>query len=150
MSDNTVQDPLFAKSEAIKADYLASGCLEETHEDNEASEMVTMRLTLDVTYALNGESAAEMVTRLRKMCERAIGDGLLTGESDAEVEEHSVNVTIQLDPLSEEDLADFMLRRIENGQIGVEDIPLRLARYGIMEPSDFISEMRERMETEDN
>lgn len=67
MSENTVQDPLFIKSDTIKAEYLASGCqavdvddaierlmaecgelfqddraaweflMEETHEDNETS-----------------------------------------------------------------------------------------------------------------
>ncbi|MCK6390844.1 MAG: hypothetical protein L6Q40_07450 [Azonexus sp.] len=44
-------------------------------------------MTLDVTYCLNGENATEMVGRLRRMCERAIGEGMLTGETDAEVDE---------------------------------------------------------------
>lgn len=175
MSGNTVQDPLFIKSEAIKADYLASGCqasdvdaaiellmaecgelfqhdraaweflMEDTHEDNEASETVTVRLTLDVTYALNGENATEMVSRLRKMCERAIGEGMLTGETDAEVEEYSMDAGIQAEPLSEDELASFMLQRIENGDLGLEDIPVHLARYGLMEPNAFVDEMRERM-----
>ena len=191
MSKTTVQDPLFIKSEAIKAEYLSSGCqasdvdaaierlmaecgelfqdnraaweflimphdqddhaaweflMEETHEDNEASETVTVRLTLDVTYSLNGENATEMVSRLRKMCERAIGEGMLTGETDAEVEEYSMDALIQPEPLSEDELADFMLQRIENGNLAPEDLPVRLARYGLMEPSAFVDEMRERME----
>lgn len=64
-----------------------------------ASETVTVRLTLDVTYSLNGENATEMVSLLRKMCERAIGEGMLTGESDAEVEECSMHAVIQPKPL---------------------------------------------------
>lgn len=112
-----------------------------------ASEAVKIRLTLDVTYALNGENATEMVSRLRKMCERAIGEGMLTGESDAEVEEYSMDAVIEPEALSEDDLTDFMLDRIENGGISVEEIPLRLARYGLMERSAFIDEMRERMES---
>lgn len=50
------------------------------------------------------------------------------------------------EPLTEDELADFMLERIESGSLRVEDIPLRLARYGLMEPSSFLAEMRERME----
>jgi len=31
-------------------------------------------------------------------------------------------------------------------QLALEDIPIRLARYGLMEPNAFVDEMRERME----
>lgn len=110
-----------------------------------APETVNVRLTLDVTYALNGENAAEMVSRLRKMCERAIGEGMLTGETDAEVEEYSMDVVIPPEPLSEEEIADFMQHRIENSDLQLEDIPVRLARYGLMERNAFIDEMRERI-----
>lgn len=58
------------------------------------TEIVKVRLTLDVTYSLNGENATEMVGRLERMCERAIGEGMLTGETDAEVEEHSMFAVI--------------------------------------------------------
>ncbi len=109
-----------------------------------------MRLTLNITYDLNGENAVEMVSHLRKMCERAIGEGMLTGETDAEVEEYSMDAVIHPEPLSEEELADFMRRRIENSQIDPEDIPIRLARYGLMERDAFIDEMRERMESAAN
>lgn len=124
--------------------------MENAIEQNETSETVKMRLTLDVTYSLNGENASEMASRLRRMCERAIGEGMLTGETDAEVEVYSMDAVIQPEPLSEDELASFMLQRIENGCLSLEDIPVRLARYGLMEPSAFVSEMRERIEsTED-
>lgn len=112
---------------------------------NNASDTVTMRLTVDVTYSLNGENATEINSLLRRQCERAIGNGLLTGESDAEVESHSVEVTIAPEALSEDELASFMLQRIENSDIQLEDIPNRLARYGLMDPMKFVDEMRERM-----
>lgn len=110
------------------------------------SDRVTLRLTLDVTYDLNGENAVEMVKNLQRLCERAIGEGMLTGESDAEVEEHSMEVVIQPEDLTEDELADFMRERIENDNLALEDIPVRLARYGLMERHAFVSEMRERME----
>lgn len=109
------------------------------------SNRVTLRLTLDITYDLKGENAGEMAKNLRRMCERAIGEGILTGESDAEVEEDSMEVVIQPEELTEDELADFMLERIENNDLTLEEIPVRLARYGLMEPHAFVSEMRERI-----
>ncbi|MDI9689724.1 hypothetical protein [Burkholderia cenocepacia] len=53
-----------------------------------------------------------------------------------------------VDPLSEDEVAAFMRRRLENGDLAAEDIPVRLARYGLMQPQAFIEEMRERMESE--
>jgi hypothetical protein len=47
---------------------------------------------------------------------------------------------------SEAEIAEFMRQRIENGDIAGEDIAVRLARYGLMQPDDFIAEMCERME----
>ena len=110
------------------------------------SNRVTLRLTLDITYDLKGENAGEMAKNLRRMCERAIGEGILTGESDAEVEEDSMEVVIQPEELTEDELADFMRQRIERNDLALEDIPVRLARYGLMERHAFVSEMRERME----
>ncbi len=115
-------------------------------ENTNLTETIKVRLTLDVTYDLNGENATEMVGRLRRMCERAIGEGMLTGETDAEVDKYSMDAVIQPEPLSEAELANFMLQRIENGDLALEDIPVRLARYGLMEPNTFVDEMRERME----
>lgn len=111
-----------------------------------AKETFKARLTLDVTYTLNGENSVEMISRLRRMCEQAIGEGMLTGESDAEVEQHSIDVVIRPEPISEEKLSSFMLQRIESGGLALEDIPVRLAQYGLMEPHAFVDEMRERIE----
>lgn len=112
-------------------------------------ETVNARLTLDVTYLLNGEAAPELLARLERMCELAIGEGLLTGETAAEVDTWSIDVsevpsTADRETL-EAEIAAFMQQRIEDGNLGAEDIPLRLARYGLMAPEDFIDEMRERM-----
>jgi hypothetical protein len=55
---------------------------------------------------------------------------------------------LDVELLSEDELAAFMRRRLENGELAAEDIPLRLARYGLMQPQTFVEEMRERMESE--
>ncbi|CAM5285191.1 hypothetical protein [Eoetvoesiella caeni] len=112
-------------------------------------ETVNARLTLDVTYLLNGEAAPEMLARLQHMCERAIGEGLLTGETAAEVDTWSIDVSEVPSAADREtleaEIAAFMRQRIEDGNLGAEDIPVRLARYGLMAPEAFTDEMRERM-----
>lgn len=50
------------------------------------------RLVLDVTYALNGVPREEMLAHLRRACERAIGTGMLSGETEAEVDEYQLRV----------------------------------------------------------
>ncbi len=49
----------------------------------------------------------------------------------------------------EAEVADFLRQRIEDGNLNAEDIPLRLARYGLMDPKAFAAEMRERMDMDD-
>ncbi len=52
--------------------------------------------------------------------------------------------------LLEAEIAAFMRQRIEDGNLDAEDIPVRLARYGLMAPEAFIAEMRERMGVDDD
>lgn len=116
-------------------------------------ETVNARLTLDVTYLLNGEAESGILARLRSMCEYAIDEGLLTGETAAEVDEWSIDVSEQPSAADhdalETEIAAFMRQRIEDGDLDAEDIPVRLARYGLMAPEAFADEMRERMEMTD-
>lgn len=112
--------------------------------DMKNQDQAHFRLVLDVSYQLHGENAVEMQKLLRRMVERAIGEGLLTGESDAEVDNHAVRVQMMA-PVDEDTIATHLLHRIESGDLLLEDIPVRLARYGLLDPSDFVAEMRERM-----
>lgn len=113
--------------------------------DGTVTEQVRLRLTLDVTYDLNGETIVEMKKNLRRMVEIAIGEGLLTGASYAEVDQYSMKVA-EFPDADEAEVADFMLQRLESGDLALEDISVRLARYGLMDPADFASEMRERLD----
>jgi len=36
-------------------------------------------------------------------------------------------------------IAELMLARIESGDLALEDIPKRLARFGLMNPADFLA-----------
>lgn len=77
---------------------------------------------------------------------RAIGNGMPTGHTEAEGDSYSADIRTLPEPLSERELATFMLDHIENAVLALEDIPVRLARYGLMEPGAFVTELRERME----
>lgn len=110
------------------------------------SDALSVRVMLNVTYQLNGEPSTEMVKRLQQMVQHAVGNGMLTGDTAAEVEGYEVNVPIEPDPLAEAEIAWFMQERIREDELSLDDIPARLARYRLMEPDAFISEMRERME----
>jgi acyl carrier protein len=45
-------------------------------------------------------------------------------------------------------IAVFLRQRMQDGDLSLEDIPTRLARYGLMRPEDFVDEMNERMGTD--
>ncbi len=114
-----------------------------------ATEMV--RLILDVTYEPNKDNenaTSDMTYVLRTMVERTIGPRSLCTSSIAVIRNYETQIVIRPEPLSEDELADFMLKRIEQGALALEDLPVRLARYGLMEPDAFVREMRERMEME--
>lgn len=107
---------------------------------------LNMRLVLDINYVPFGVDAETLKGLLHKMCMNAIGNGMLTGHTEAEVDGYSLEILEVPEPLSEEELSSFMLDRIENAELSLEDIPVRLARYGLMEPAAFVTEMRERMQ----
>lgn len=52
-----------------------------------------LRLTLDVEYIPNGVDAQWLKDNLMNVASRAIGEGLLTGDSEAEVETYLIKVT---------------------------------------------------------
>jgi hypothetical protein len=51
-----------------------------------------LRLTLDVEYDLNGEEAYFLKNNLESLVFRAVGEGLLTAYSEAEVDHWSYKV----------------------------------------------------------
>ncbi|MBY0466246.1 MAG: hypothetical protein K2W33_15015 [Burkholderiales bacterium] len=111
----------------------------------EGLDRVTLMLHLEVNYKLNGHSPNTMQDKLAQMVQSAIGDGTLTGSTGAVVSDHKVRVD-QVTDLDEDELSELMADRFENGAFNLEDLPRRLARYGLMPPGSFLSEMDERMQ----
>lgn len=60
--------------------------------DDCADRLVRLSLRLDVAYEPNGETEASLRDRLRQVAEYAYAEGLLSGDSDAEVADWSVRV----------------------------------------------------------
>lgn len=56
------------------------------------SKKITLRLTVDVTYDLQGAGASDMEQNLYMMVEDAMGNGLITGDGPAEVKTWHANV----------------------------------------------------------
>lgn len=54
--------------------------------------MKRFRLTLDITFNPYGVSSAELQAALEGIVSHAMDRGLITGETEAEVETHSVEV----------------------------------------------------------
>lgn len=105
-----------------------------------------LRLVLDVRYDLNGTSVETLKKNLQRLVDEAYADGRLSSGTDAEVDEHSFTVMETPEPLEEGEVSDFLLERIESGQLRLEDIPATMARYGLMETPDFVAEIRERLD----
>lgn len=104
-------------------------------------ETVNARLSLDVTYLPNGDKVA-------------FGEGLLTGEITVEVDNWSIDVPEVPSATGREtleaEIAAFMQQSIGDGNLGAEDIPVRLPRYRLMVSVAFADEMRGRMGVADD
>ncbi|MBU0501441.1 MAG: hypothetical protein KJ558_10120 [Gammaproteobacteria bacterium] len=111
---------------------------------------VSMRLLLqmEVTYHLNGETPEKAKAMLQDAAAFAYEEGLLSGETALEVERFETSVR-EFPFVSETEVAAFQAWRLENGDLDPEDIPVRLARYGLMSPAEFAVEMQERMAKEE-
>lgn len=107
-------------------------------------------LTLNVEYSLNGEQVGDLKSRLMRMIERAVDEGLLTGEGPAEVEEYSYRVEVLGDQPSQEEIQEYFQNRIDSGNFDPEDTAKLMVRYGAMIPEFFFAEMAERMEMEES
>ena len=101
-------------------------------DETEVSEIATVHLDIRVDYELNGESVGNMAANLRSSIEREIGNGALTGATDAMVDEYSMEVIDS--PAELEELA--AMRMVKKGFDPL--MAKAIARYGMMSPTDFI------------
>ena len=126
----------------------------QLHEENRT---LSLTLSIDITYDLNGESVINIERALDRMCRVAAHDRLMTGGSDAAAIAWESSITINEPGVSQErpgttndltrsEIADFFLQQIESGNLPLEKIVDKLVDYGLMERKDFLAEMSERMQ----
>lgn len=105
----------------------------------------TITIEIQADIQRNGVSNKALVSHLQAATSHAVGSGLLTGDTPAEVDVHSAEVTLNRGEL-EDEITRFLQGQIEDGQLDPESMAARIARYGLMLPSGFIAEMNERAE----
>lgn len=60
--------------------------------EEQGTQIARVRLTADVDYALSDETADEMIAFLERATRMAIGNGMLSGDTSAEVDEYDLKV----------------------------------------------------------
>ena len=106
-------------------------------------ETATIHLDLTIHYELNDVAVEELKKALHAEVERAIGNGLLTADTGAVVEEYSMDAEINPDQHREHITSHFQTR-LETGNLPAETIAAKMAEYGLTPVGDFIDEMQER------
>jgi hypothetical protein len=100
-------------------------------------------IEIEAHIALGGMTERELYNHLNHTTFNAIGNGLLTGDNEAEVDEHSLVVTVNRHQI-EDEIYRFVQGQLEDGYMDLEGMARRIARYGLMLPSQFVEEMNER------
>lgn len=144
----TTRLPMSCGGDAVWLDRLqalAAQNQRNTQRSASDAETIQVRLVVDVTYHLNGHTPDELLNHLHNMVQDFADGGGLTGATDCLVEDYSIEADVQEPTLCEDEIAELLANRIESGDIALEDLPKRLARYGLMQPQQFDAEMRERL-----
>lgn len=106
-----------------------------------------LRLTLDLQYEPGAPMPSDRLATLVRQFQQALAAGLqgASHHSIADNGDSELRLKQRPAPLTEAKLANFMRYRLENGDLTLNDLPTRLARYGLMEPDAFVEEMSERL-----
>lgn len=107
------------------------------------TERGSIRLTLDVSYKLQGTPLTEVVDNLQHEVSRALSMGLLYyGLSPVEVSEYSLTVVPLSEPVPEAKAQNYFKELLARGKLSLDDVPHQLVRFGLMEPEAFHAELK--------
>lgn len=110
-----------------------------------------IRIVIDVEYPseLSAGGSSSLLNGLHAQLDSAVGSGLLDGPAGEHPPDtwsaRVTDVTDEIHPPSEGTIGNWLSCQIEDGNMLLEDVPLRMERYGLMAPQDFLAEMQERM-----
>ena len=111
-------------------------------------DLVTLRATIEVRLDAAGVPPQALREQLQRSLERAIGEGALSGHTEATVDEYDLQVTLIEQPaadLDQDELRDWLASQIESGNTSLESLPRQLARYALTDPGAMRLELAERM-----
>lgn len=112
--------------------------------------LLALRVTVTTRWAIDPDEqtpdalASAMTRSLQGLCQQEVSRHRNWLPSP-EVHVHAKVMPL---PVPHRVLAEFMRRRIDSGDLSPEDLPGRLAQYGVMDPAAFVAEMRERIDLE--
>jgi hypothetical protein len=112
------------------------------------ADLAHVRFTLNAVINAGGEDHDYLSQRLNSAFGQAIGNGAITGDTAATVEELSANTTLltpQAAALDEDEVSKWISDQIEDGNMDVEHLPRLMARYALTDPAEMRSELAERM-----
>lgn len=109
-----------------------------------------VRITIDVEFKLNGFDLENLRSDLDARVERAVGNGLLAGDTAVEVDSWSSLVVPVSEAPSEDEMVSFFENLVNDGNMSATELVTKVVRCGLQETPDFIEEMRERMEYADD
>jgi hypothetical protein len=113
---------------------------------------LTIQIVMDITYETNGVDHATLKRIAEAAIQRELGNGGFTGESDAVIDQHSIDVietTSKANLIDQASLEQFLADQIENSQIQLGQIPALMARFALASPAAMRTEMSERMRLDD-
>ncbi len=108
----------------------------------------SVRILVDVKYVSNGVPKDDITEMVKRFIERAIGNGALTGDSPVEVDEYALSVksvSPEAQAIDEEVVGDWLLARVESGNLNPEEMITMMARYALAEPDAMREEFAERI-----
>lgn len=99
---------------------------------------MTTRISLEVSadIDLNSTTEKELEAHMQAALARAIGDGLLTGHTSAEVDSYSASINVE-NPQTRALLARCIAYALEEKNLSLDEPENTLVHFGLMLPSDF-------------
>lgn len=109
---------------------------------------VKVVVSIEVEANLGGVDKGDFIQALNKRVQRAVGNGLLTGNSEVEVESWGIEIGAVEGPeqdLSEAEVEEWFRGLMESGSMRLEEVPKLLARYALSTAESARAELAERM-----
>lgn len=117
-------------------------------DESDFADLIQIDLNVSIQYNAGAVSPEWLKRQLESSFERAVGEGALTGSSEAEVDVYIADVVALSRSgasLTEENLATFLQDLLESGNLKPSDVGRTMARYALSSSASMREELAERM-----